>query len=129
MTDLALFWTGLPADLQDALIALGLLCPGLLAGIIVLHGLAPWPLIRAMLGRFGLANVVFVGLIAVAVGIGVGLTAQERGLRQGSARAAEKFDLVVGTPGSEITLMLATVYLQPSDVPLIEGYLAQMGLD
>ena len=121
MTDLALFWTGLPADLQDALIALGLLCPGLLAGIIVLHGLAPWPLIRAMLGRFGLANVVFVGLIAVAVGIGVGLTAQERGLRQGSARAAEKFDLVVGTPGSEITLMLATVYLQPSDVPLITG--------
>jgi putative ABC transport system permease protein len=121
MTDIALFWAGLPADIQDALTAVALLCPGLVAGVIVLRGLAPWPLIRAMLGRFGLANTVFVGLIAVAVGIGVGLTAQERGLRQGSARAAEKFDLVVGAPGSEMTLMLATVYLQPSDVALITG--------
>jgi putative ABC transport system permease protein len=121
MPDLAALWAGLSADVQDALVALALLAPGLLAGIAVLRGLSPWPLVRAMLGRFSAANAVFVVLIAVAVGIGVGLTAQERGLRQGSARAAEKFDLVVGAPGSEITLMLAAVYLQPSDVPLLSG--------
>jgi putative ABC transport system permease protein len=121
MPDLAALWAGLSADVQDALVALALLAPGLLAGIAVLRGLSPWPLVRAMLGRFSSANAVFVVLIAVAVGIGVGLTAQERGLRQGSARAAEKFDLVVGAPGSEITLMLAAVYLQPSDVPLLSG--------
>ena len=121
MPDPSALWAGLPAGLQDALVALALLTPGLLAGIAVLRGLSPWPLVRAMLGRFSAANAVFVALIAVAVGIGVGLTAQERGLRQGSARAAEKFDLVVGAPGSEITLMLAAVYLQPSDVPLLSG--------
>lgn len=121
MPDFSVFWDDLPAALQDALLALALLAPGLMAGGLVLRGLAPWPLVRAMLGRFSAANAVFVALIAIAVGIGVGLTAQERGLRQGSARAAEKFDLVIGAPGSEMTLMLAAVYLQPSDVPLVSG--------
>lgn len=121
MTDLATLWAGLPASVQDAALALALLVPGLLAGVAVLRGLSPWPLVRAMLGRFSAANTVFVGLIAIAVGIGAGLTAQERGLRQGSARAAEKFDLVVGAPGSEFTLMLAAVYLQPTDVALLTG--------
>jgi putative ABC transport system permease protein len=121
MADPFAFWADLPAWVQDALLALGLLLPGLAVGAAVLRGLQPWPLVLAMLGRFRAANLVFVLLIAVSVGIGVGLTAQERGLRQGSARAAEKFDLVLGAPGSEITLMLAAVYLQPSDVPLLTG--------
>lgn len=121
MSDFFLLWNGLPARLQDGVLALALLAPGLAAGLVVLRGLSPWPLVRAMLHRFSGANLVFVALIAVAIGIGVGLTAQERGLRQGSARAAEKFDLIVGAPGSEITLMLAAVYLQPSDVPLLSG--------
>ncbi|MCA1775324.1 MAG: ABC transporter permease [Loktanella sp.] len=42
-------------------------------------------------------------------------------MRQGSARAAAAFDLIVAAPGSEITVMLAAVYLQPSDVPLLTG--------
>jgi len=121
MDDLSAFWSALPAAAQDVLVALALLAPGVLSGFLVLRGLSPWPLVRAMLGRFAAANAVFVALIAVAVGIGVGLTAQERGLRQGSAQAAEKFDLVIGAPGSEITLMLAAVYLQPSDMALLSG--------
>jgi putative ABC transport system permease protein len=121
MSDAGALWSDLPAGLQDLALALLLLLPAAVVGAAVLRRLSPWPLVRAMLGRFGAANAVFVGLIAIAVGIGVGLTAQERGLRRGSARAAEKFDLIVGAPGSEITLMLAAVYLQPSDVPLISG--------
>jgi putative ABC transport system permease protein len=74
-----------------------------------------------MLWRFRGANAVFVGLIAIAVALGAGLTAQERALRQGSARAAEPFDLVLGAPGSEVSLVLAAVYLQPTDLPLLSG--------
>ncbi|WP_126975473.1 ABC transporter permease family protein [Frigidibacter oleivorans] len=114
-------WAGLSPDLQDALIALALLAPGLAAGALVLRGLAPFGLVRAMLRRFAWVNLLFVLLIAVSVGLGVGLVAQERGLRQGSARAAEGFDLIVAAPGSEVTVMLAAVYLQPSDMALLTG--------
>lgn len=114
-------WAGLSPDLQDGLIALALLVPGLAAGAVVLRGLAPFGLVRAMLRRFAWVNLLFVLLIAVSVGLGVGLVAQERGLRQGSARAAEGFDLIVAAPGSELTVMLAAVYLQPSDMALLTG--------
>ncbi len=114
-------WVSLPVTAQDALVTALLLLPGLLAGLLALRGFAPWPLVRALLRRFRGANVVFVLLIAVSVGVGVGLTAQERALREGSARAAAPFDVIVGAPGSEVTLTLAAVYLQPSDVPLVTG--------
>ena len=61
-------------------------------------------------GRAGIAAVVAV--IAVAVALGVVVTAQERALRQGSARAADSFDLVVGARGSPTQLILSAVYLQ-----------------
>jgi putative ABC transport system permease protein len=114
-------WANLPAGAQDVAIAALLLLPGLATGALVLRGYAPGRLVRAMLRRFSTANIVFVALIAVSVAIGVGLTAQERGLRQGSARAAAAFDVILAAPGSEITVMLAAVYLQPSDVPLLTG--------
>jgi len=60
-------------------------------------------------------------LVGVAVALGVAVTAQERALRQGSARAAEAFDLVVGARGSETQLILSTVYLQPALLELMPG--------
>lgn len=121
MDSVAGLWADLPAVVQDIAIVIVMLLPGVATGAVVLRGFAPWRLVRAMLRRFSAANAVFVALIAVSVAIGVGLTAQERGLRQGSARAAERFDLILAAPGSEITTMLAAVYLQPSDVPLLTG--------
>ncbi|MDT8854688.1 ABC transporter permease [Paracoccaceae bacterium Fryx2] len=114
-------WADLSPAVQDALLALLLIAPGFLAGALVLRALRPLPLVGAMLRRFVVVNGLFVALITVSVGLGVGLLAQERGLRQGSARAAEKFDLIVAAPGSEVTVMLAAVYLQPSDMPLVTG--------
>lgn len=127
MSDL---WAGLPVWAQGwALLATLLLPPALLA-LGLFRGLAPWPLCRALLARFGWANAVFVLLIAVSVGIGIGIIAQERGLRQGAARAAAKFDLVVSAPGSEVTMLLAAVYLRPADVPLVSGaVLAELAAD
>lgn len=114
-------WDSLPGAAQDAAVLGALLLPALLIAVLTLRGFAAHRLIRAMLWRFRWANVTFVILIAVSVGMGIALIAQERGLRQGTARAADKFDLLVAAPGSEMTLMLAAVYLQPSDVPLLDG--------
>jgi len=69
--------------------------------------------------RVGAALIVL--LITLAVAIGVGVTLQERALRLGSARAADKFDLIVGAPGSETQLVLSSVFLQPAALPLLPG--------
>lgn len=114
-------WDNLPAAAQDASLLVALLLPILLIAGVVLRGFAAHRLIAAMLWRFRWANVTFVLLIAVSVGMGIALIAQERGLRQGTARAADKFDMLITAPGSEMTMMLAAVYLQPSDVPLLSG--------
>ncbi len=87
----------------------------------MLRGLAPYDLALALLRRFVGINLVFVALIALSVALGAGLSTQERRLRQASARASEKFDLVVAATGSETTTMLAAVYLQPSDMALLDG--------
>ena len=114
-------WAAVPVDAQDAMLFAALIAPALIAGLVAVSGFRPFALVGAMLWRFRWTNLLFVGLIAVSVGIGVGLIAQERGLRRGTARAADKFDLVVSAPGSEVTMLLAAVFLQPSDVPLLSG--------
>lgn len=114
-------WYALPVAVQDALTLVALLLPGVIAAVAVLWKLRPWPLIRDLARRAAGTSAIFVGLIAVSVALGTGLLVVERGLRSGSARAADKFDLIVAAPGSEVTLLLAAVYLQPSDVPLLTG--------
>jgi putative ABC transport system permease protein len=69
--------------------------------------------------RGGAAAIVL--LVAMAVALGVAVSAQERALRQGSADAADAFDIIVGAPGSETQLVLTAVYLQPADLDLIDG--------
>lgn len=73
------------------------------------------------LRRLWLGSLVVVLLIAFATALGVAVTLQERALRLGSARAADRFDLVVGAPGSETQLLLSSVFLQPSPLPLMSG--------
>ncbi len=77
--------------------------------------------ILADLGRMKAGAVVVILLVALAVALGTGVTLQERALRLGSARAADKFDLVIGAPGSETQLVLSTVFLQPAALPLLSG--------
>lgn len=77
--------------------------------------------ILADLGRMKAGALVIVALVALAAALGVAVTLQERALRLGSARAADKFELVVGAPGSETQLVLSTVFLQPAALPLVGG--------
>jgi len=97
------------------------LLPALIIGIIVTRGYAPLPLVKALMWRHRWISAVFVALVATSLAMGIGLMAQERGLRIGTAQAAEKFDLIITAPGSEVTMMLASVFLQPSNVPLLDG--------
>lgn len=73
------------------------------------------------LRRMWAGAVVVVLLVGLATALGVTVTLQERALRLGSARAADKFDLVIGAAGSETQLVLSSVFLQPSPLPLMPG--------
>ncbi|MND61896.1 FtsX-like permease family protein [compost metagenome] len=77
--------------------------------------------ILADLRRLWLGGAVVVLLVALATALGVAVTLQERSLRLGSARAADKFDLVVGAAGSETQLVLSSIFLQAAPLPLIDG--------
>lgn len=114
-------WLTLPPLVQDLCVLALLLAPLLLTGAVILRGYAPWGLLGGLLRRHAGIALTFVGLIAVSVALGTGLIAQERGLRTGTAQAADNFDLIVAAPGSEVTAMLAAVYLQPAQVALIGG--------
>ncbi len=77
--------------------------------------------ILADLRRLWLGGAVVILLVALATALGVAVTLQERSLRLGSARAADKFDLVVGAAGSETQLILSSIFLQPAPLPLVDG--------
>ena len=73
----------------------------------------PWPVIRACLRRYHWTAAAFVLLVAAGVSLAVALVSQERALRIGSARAADRFDLIVAAPGSQTDTLLTSVFLRP----------------
>lgn len=79
----------------------------------------PWLVAKAGVVRHKASYAVFLLLIALATAIGVAVSAQEAALRIGSARAADKFDLVIAAPGSQIDATLAAIYLRPGSIPLM----------
>lgn len=81
----------------------------------------PWPVVLADLRSLRWVAWIAPLLVAIAVSIGIALSAQERGIRQASAKAADDFDLLIGAPGSQTQLVLTTVYLQPEALPLVDG--------
>lgn len=81
----------------------------------------PLPIVLATLRGHRLTCGLFVLLVALAVALGVAVTAQERALRRGSARAADAFDLIVAAPGSQTDVLLAAVYLRPTAMELVPG--------
>ena len=85
----------------------------------------PLPVIAADFQQSRGGILAVVALIALAVGLGVGVSAQERAFRQGSSRAADPFDLLIGARGSETQLVLSSIYLQSSPLALIDGNILQ----
>lgn len=79
----------------------------------------PFPLVWATLRRNRFSALLFITVIALAVALGIAISAQERALRQGSARAADRFDLIVAAPGSHTDVLFSVVYLDPTAVELL----------
>ena len=79
--------------------------------------------ILADLRRFWGGAVAIIVLLALSVALSSVVTLQERAVRLGTARASDKFDLVIGAAGSDTQLTLSSVFLQPSPLPLISGAL------
>ncbi|MGE0241910.1 MAG: ABC transporter permease [Parvibaculaceae bacterium] len=77
--------------------------------------------VLADLKRLWAAALVIICLVGLASALGIGVALQERALRLGSARAADKFDLVIGAAGSETQLVLSSVFLQTAPLPLLPG--------
>jgi putative ABC transport system permease protein len=80
----------------------------------------PLPVVAATVARHRGTYLLFMLLVAVATAIGVGITTQEAALRRGSARAADKFDLIIAAPGSQTDVVMAAIYLRPGTVPLLD---------
>ena len=87
------------------------------------RGFNPFPIVGADLRCNRLLVWVTVLLVAISVAAGIAVISQERALRQGSARAADDFDLLVGAPGSNTQLVLTSVYLRAQAIPLLDGEL------
>lgn len=79
----------------------------------------PWPIIAASLLRYRYTVLAFIILIVAGTALSVAIISQERALRSGSARAAEKFDVVVAPVGSTTDALLTSVYLQPGSSRLL----------
>lgn len=77
------------------------------------------PVVTGLLRRHKQAATAIVLLIGLATAVTVVFTVQEKALKSGSAQAADKFDLIVAAPGSQVDGLLATVYLQPTALPLL----------
>jgi len=115
------FWDNLSAFSQDFVLALFLILPTLCIGASVIRGYALWPLVSAIIWRFRGPNITFILLITLSVALSLSISALESGLRKGIAKSTDKFDLLVTAPGSETKMILATVYLEPIDIPLLSG--------
>ena len=81
----------------------------------------PLPMVWADLRAMRWSALITVLLIGIAVAIGVAVSAQERAMRQASARASDDFPLIIGAPSSQTQLVLTAVYLQAEALPLIDG--------
>ncbi|MDP2781207.1 FtsX-like permease family protein [Devosia sp.] len=89
----------------------------------------PLPIAWASLRRNRFTAILFIAIVALTVALGIAISAQERALRIGSARAADKFDLIVAAPGSHNDVLFSTVYLDPSAVPLLDPAMTRLLLE
>src|SRR5262249_18319763 len=81
----------------------------------------PLPLVLADLRRSRAGAAAVVGLIGLAVALGVAVTAEERAVRSGTARAADAFDLGIAARGSPAQLAPSAVYLERTPIDLLPG--------
>lgn len=86
----------------------------------------PFWMVVADLRKHFLSGLGILLLLAAAFSINTAALLFERGLTDSSARAASDFDLVIGSPGSRLDLVLATVFLRTEEtLPLLDYAVAE----
>lgn len=89
----------------------------------------PFPIAWASLRRNSFTSILFIAIVSLTVALGIAISAQERALRLGSARAADKFDLIVAAPGSPNDVLFSTLYLDPTVVELLDPAITRLLLE
>lgn len=79
----------------------------------------PFPILLSSFRRAPLTALIVVVLVALAVGLGTCVSLMEPSLRRGTTAAAGQFDLLAGASGSEIQLVLSSVYLDSTPLPML----------
>lgn len=116
-----MIWQDLSPFTQDLLVFCFILLPVILINIYISRGFKTTGIIKTMLCKYYKINSFIVIILGITLAITAALTSQERAFKKATAKAADKFDLIVAAPGSKIDMMLATVYLQATDAPLLNG--------
>lgn len=72
---------------------------------------------------------IFITLFSIALSLGVALLSQERAIKQSSANVSDKFDLIIGAPGSKIDLTLDIAFLQTGFLETVPTHIWYQLLD
>jgi len=120
--DMSVFelWDTLPALAQDTLLVIGLLSPVLVFGIGLTAGFRVSPSLRALLRSRKESASLLLALIAVSVALAQAVALQERAMRASTAKAVDAFDVIVTVPAGDVSALLATVFLQPGALSLLD---------
>ena len=79
----------------------------------------PFLVTFATMRRHRLIFALFTAIVAISSATGLLIDMAERGFRQSTARAADKFDILVAAAGSQTDIVLTTIFLRPGTAPLI----------
>jgi len=115
------WWLQLSVLAQDSLLLTSLLLLPVLALFFIQWRYQLHPVVIGLLRRHKQAVIAMLALISVATAITIVFALQERALKTGSARVSDKFDLIIAAPGSQVDVLLAAVYLQPTALPMLKA--------
>jgi len=115
------WWLQLSVLAQDSLLLACLLLLPVLVLLSIQWRYPLHPVVIGLLRRHQQAVIAMLALISVATAITLVFALQERALKTGSARVSDKFDLIIAAPGSQVDVLLAAVYLQPSALPMLKA--------
>lgn len=79
----------------------------------------PFPMVRVMMSASWKVNVALGVFVMLATALGIAVVSQEQAMQSASAQAVDKFDLIVGAPGSTTDLTLKALFLRPGTVELL----------
>jgi len=88
----------------------------------------PFVMVRVLLSASWKVNLTLAAFVMLATALGIAVVSQERALQSASAQAVDKFDLIIGAPGSTTDLTLKALFLRPGSVELLNKEIVRAAL-